>query len=86
MSILLAILSHISRAWRWKYTLEPLGYHPHFLNSFMAVMIGYLVNLGIPRMGEISRAAAMTKYEDIPFNKGFGTIVAERVADSIYLN
>jgi len=85
ISIILAILSHVSRAYRWKYTLEPLNYHPRFLNSFMAVMIGYLVNLGIPRMGEISRAAAMTKYEDIPFNKGFGTIVAERVADMILL-
>ncbi len=51
----------------------------------MAVMIGYLVNLGIPRMGEVSRAAAMTKYENIPFNKGFGTVIAERVADMIFL-
>lgn len=85
VSIVLAILSHVSRAWRWKYTLEPLNYHPHFPNSFMAVMIGYLVNLGIPRMGEISRAAAMTKYENFQFNKGFGTIVAERVADMILL-
>lgn len=85
ISIILAIFSHVSRAYRWKYTLEPLNYHPRFLNSFMAVMIGYLVNLGIPRMGEISRAATMTKYEDIPFNKGFGTIVAERVADMILL-
>jgi uncharacterized protein (TIRG00374 family) len=85
ISIILAIFSHVSRAYRWKYTLEPLNYQPKFLNSFMAVMIGYLVNLGIPRMGEISRAAAMTKYEKIPFNKGFGTIVAERVADMILL-
>jgi uncharacterized protein (TIRG00374 family) len=85
VSIILAILSHVSRAWRWKYTLEPLGYYPHFLNSFMAVMIGYLVNLGVPRMGEVSRAAAITKYENIPFNKAFGTIIAERVADSILL-
>ena len=85
ISIALAILSHVSRAYRWRYTLEPLGYHPKFLNSFMAVMIGYLVNLGVPRMGEISRAAALTKYENIPFNKGFGTIIAERVADMIFL-
>jgi uncharacterized protein (TIRG00374 family) len=85
ISILLAILSHMSRAYRWKYTLEPLNFHPRFLNSFMAVMIGYLVNLGIPRMGEVTRAATMTKYENIPFNKGFGTIVAERVADMILL-
>jgi uncharacterized protein (TIRG00374 family) len=85
ISILLAILSHVSRAYRWRYTLEPLGYYPKFLNSFMAVMIGYFVNLGVPRMGEISRAAALTKYEDVPFNKGFGTIIAERVADMIFL-
>jgi len=85
ISIFLAILSHVSRAYRWRYTLEPLGYHPKFLNSFMAVMIGYLVNLGVPRMGEISRAAALTKYEGVPFNKGFGTIIAERVADMIFL-
>jgi uncharacterized protein (TIRG00374 family) len=85
ISIFLAILSHVSRAYRWRYTLEPLGYYPKFLNSFMAVMIGYLVNLGVPRMGEVSRAAALTKYENVPFNKGFGTIIAERVADMIFL-
>ena len=85
VSIGLAILSHISRAYRWRYTLEPLGYYPKFLNSFMAVMIGYLVNLGVPRMGGVSRAAALTRYEGIPFNKGFGTIIAERVADMIFL-
>ena len=85
ISIIIAVLSHVSRAYRWRYTLEPLGYHPKFLNSFMAVMIGYLVNLGVPRMGEISRAAILTKYEGVPFNKGFGTIIAERVADMIFL-
>jgi uncharacterized protein (TIRG00374 family) len=85
ISIFIAILSHVSRAYRWRYTLEPLGYYPKFLNSFMAVMIGYLVNLGVPRMGEVSRAAALTKYENVPFNKGFGTIIAERVADMIFL-
>ncbi len=65
--------------------LEPLGYKPKFLNSAMAVIIAYLVNLGIPRAGEFSRAAALTEYEDVPFEKGFGTIVAERVADVLML-
>ena len=51
----------------------------------MAVIIAYLVNLGIPRAGEFSRAAALTEYEDVPFEKGFGTIVAERVADVLML-
>jgi uncharacterized protein (TIRG00374 family) len=85
ISVFLGVLSHISRAYRWKFTLEPLGYKPRFLNSFMAVMIGYLVNMGVPRMGEVSRAAALARYEGIPFNKGFGTIIAERVADLIFL-
>ncbi|MEI6864832.1 lysylphosphatidylglycerol synthase transmembrane domain-containing protein [Flavicella sp.] len=83
LSLLFGILSHLSRAYRWKFTLEPLGYKPKFLNTAMAVFIAYLVNLGIPRAGELSRAAILTEYEDVPFEKGFGTIVAERVADLI---
>lgn len=65
--------------------LEPMGYKPKFWNSAMAVIIAYLVNLGIPRAGEISRAATLAEYEDVPFEKGFGTIVAERVADVVML-
>ncbi len=61
--------------------LEPLGYNPRFINSTLAVLIGYFVNLAIPRAGEVSRASVMTNYENIPFEKGFGTIVAERIAD-----
>ena len=83
LSLVLGVLSHFSRAYRWKFMLEPLGYKPKFLNSAMAVIIAYLVNLGIPRAGELSRAAALAEYEDVPFEKGFGTIVAERVADLV---
>lgn len=81
ISIILGLSSHASRAYRWKFTLEPLGYTPKFLNSFMAVMIAYFANLGIPRSGEILRATTLTTYENIPFEKAFGTIVAERIAD-----
>ena len=83
LSLSLGVLSHFSRAYRWKFMLEPLGYKPKFLNSAMAVIIAYLVNLGIPRAGELSRAAVLAEYEDVPFEKGFGTIVAERVADLV---
>ncbi|MGB0896599.1 MAG: lysylphosphatidylglycerol synthase transmembrane domain-containing protein [Flavobacteriaceae bacterium] len=82
-SIVLGLLSHASRAYRWKFTLEPLGYKPKFLNSFMAVMIAYFANLGIPRSGEILRATTLTTYEGVPFEKAFGTIVAERIADLV---
>lgn len=81
VSLLIGIVSHFSRAYRWKFMLEPLGHSPKFLNSAMAVIITYLVNLGIPRAGELSRAAVLQKYEGVPLEKGFGTIVAERVAD-----
>jgi uncharacterized protein (TIRG00374 family) len=83
LSLLLGVLSHFSRAYRWKFMLEPLGYKPRFLNSAMAVIVAYLVNLGIPRAGELTRAAVLTEYEGVPFEKGFGSIVAERVADLI---
>ncbi len=83
ISALLGLSSHISRAYRWRFTLEPLGYKPKLMNSFMAVMIGYFANLGIPRSGEILRATTLTTYEKIPFEKAIGTIIAERIADLI---
>lgn len=85
ISTVAAILSHASRAYRWKYTLEPLGYKPDFGNSFFAVMVGYLINLAVPRLGEISRCGVMNRYEKIPFEKLLGTVIAERVADLIIL-
>jgi len=85
VSLLFGILSHLSRAYRWQFILEPIGYKPKFANTIMTVLIAYLLNLLIPRSGEIARATAISKYEDIPFEKAFGTIVAERVADVIML-
>lgn len=84
-SLVFAVLSHISRAYRWKYTLRPLGYEPKFWNSFFSVMIAYLVNLAVPRLGELSRCGVMSRYEKIPFDKLLGTVIAERVADFIIL-
>lgn len=85
LSLFLGILSHMSRAYRWKFLLEPMGYQPKFANSFMAVMGGYLANLGVPRSGEVLRGATISTYEDIPFDKAFGTIVSERIADLFML-
>lgn len=83
--LLIAILSNISRAYRWKFTLEHMGYTSSFWNNFMAINIGYLLNLTVPKSGEISRALILKKYENIPFDKGFGTIVAERIVDMFVL-
>lgn len=85
LSMLLALLSHASRAYRWKYTMQPLGHEPRFMNSFFAVMIGYFSNLGIPRSGELLRCGVMSRYEKVPVQKLFGTVIAERVADFLIL-
>ncbi|WP_395044459.1 YbhN family protein [Flavobacterium sp.] len=83
LSLFLAVLGFWSRAYRWKFSLEHLGYQTKFHNNFMAVCVAYLMNLTVPRSGEISRALVLKKYENVPFDKAFGTIVAERVVDFI---
>lgn len=85
LSLVIAWLSHASRAYRQRYLLRPLGYKVSFWNSYHALMIGYLVNLAFPRAGEASRAGVLLKTEKIPFEKTFGTIVAERVFDLVML-
>jgi uncharacterized protein (TIRG00374 family) len=81
LSLFIALFGYISRAYRWKYAIEHLGYSSHFYNNLMSVCIAYFMNLTIPRSGEVSRALILKKYENVPFDKAFGTIVAERVVD-----
>ena len=80
-----SIGSLASRAYRWKFSLEHMGYKSYFLNNFMAVSVGYLMNLTVPRSGEVSRALVLKNYDNIPFDKSFGSIIAERVLDLIIL-
>ena len=65
--------------------LNSLGYYPKFINNVLSIFITYLANLGIPRSGEILRTSVMQTYESIPFDKAFGTILAERLIDLIIL-
>jgi uncharacterized protein (TIRG00374 family) len=85
LGVFFGLLSHLSRAYRWKFMIEPMGYQLRLPNSIMAVFITYLVNYTIPRAGEVSRATVLTNYEGVPFEKGFGTIIAERVADLVVM-
>ena len=84
-SVLFGIFSHVSRAYRWNFMLEPLGYKPKVLNNFMAVYVAYIMNIFIPRSGEVSRAVVINKYEGVPFDKAFWTIITERVIDMLIL-
>lgn len=85
LSVFFGLLSHLSRAYRWKFLLAPLGYKPRFINTVLSVLIAYIANLGIPRSGEILRATTLSSYEKIPFEKTFGTVIAERLVDMIIL-
>jgi len=85
VSLFVGLLSHISRTIRWNLMIEPLGHKPRMLNTFLAVMIGYLMNLALPRMGEISRCGVLARYEKIPFTKLVGTVVLERLIDVLVL-
>lgn len=85
LSLLLSFIALLSRAYRWKYLLEPIGYKTAFWNRYHAIMIGYIVNLTIPRAGEASRAGMLYRSDGVPFSKSFGTILAERMFDLVML-
>ncbi|MEI7499348.1 MAG: lysylphosphatidylglycerol synthase transmembrane domain-containing protein [Bacteroidota bacterium] len=83
LTVVLGIFSHILRSLRWMLFLEPMGYKPSLKNTFFAVMVGYFANLAFPRLGEVTRCGILARYENIPFNKSFGTVITERAIDMI---
>lgn len=85
LSLVVAFLSHLSRAIRWRFLLEAMGYKVSLWNAYNAVMSGYVINYTVPRSGEVARAGLLTTYESVPFEKGFATIVVERVIDVLML-
>lgn len=85
ITIVIYMISNYLRALRWKMMLEAIGYKPKMMNLFATVMVNYLANLGIPRSGEVVRAALLSKYENIPVEKVFGTVVTDRIFDVIMM-
>lgn len=81
LSILAGILSHLSRAYRWKMLLKPMGFSPSLANCFYAVMGGYFANYGLPRLGEVVRCGMLKRAEDVPVSKSLGTVIVERGID-----
>ncbi len=79
------IISNISRSLRWKMLIKPLGRDARFTNLFGAIMIGYFGNLGLPRLGEVMRSVAISKYEVVPVERVIGTVIVERLMDVLFL-
>lgn len=84
-SMAIGILAHLSRAMRWKLLFAPLGFVPTLRNTFFAVMIGYLGNMALPRLGEVLRCGILKRYEKIPLMQSFGTVITERIIDLFVL-
>ncbi len=83
LMLLAFTVSNISRAIRWNMLLKPLGCRPRLINSFLTIVLGYLANLFLPRIGEVVRAGALSRYENIPVEKVIGTVVVDRAIDVI---
>jgi len=85
LSIIFGFIAFVSRARRWVLLVNPLGYHPSLKNAFFSLMTGYLANLALPRIGEITRCVALGKKEKIPVDQLIGTVVVERTIDFLSL-
>lgn len=81
--VVMSLLSHLSRAMRWKIIMEPLGYKPALNNVFAVTMVGYFANSAIPRLGEVLKCSLLVKFEKLKIDKLFGTILVERTFDFV---
>lgn len=83
VAMAVSLLSHLVRALRWQLLYQPIGYKPHIGNVFGSVVVAYLANLAFPRAGEVVRCATLRTSENIPVEKSLGTVVTERLVDTL---
>jgi uncharacterized protein (TIRG00374 family) len=85
LSTVCGFMAFIIRALRWNIMINTLGYKLPVYDTYNAVAIGYIANLAIPRIGEITRCATLYKTNGIRINALFGTVVTERIIDMLSL-
>lgn len=85
LSLAFGILPQMARAWRWKMAIEPLGEHPRRSTCVDAIFLSYASSLVVPRIGEVMRCGTLKKYDGVSFTKSLGTVVTERLVDSILM-
>lgn len=83
VSLFFGIMGHVLRGWRWNLTLAPLGYSPRRSVTVYSIFVSYAANLIVPRIGEVSRCGILSRYEGVSFSHSFGTVVTERIIDSL---
>ncbi len=85
VSIVASLIAFFSRAIRWNMLIEPLGFKPRLINTSASLMVGYLANLAVPRLGEVSRCGMLNSAEKVPFDSLLGTVIIERIIDVLCL-
>ena len=75
------LLSHAIRAWRWEYMMRPIKKNMSYRNLWSALMIGYMLNNILPKVGEVVRPYAIGKLEKVSRSAAFGTVIVERIFD-----
>ena len=83
LSLVFGVFANVFRGWRWKLALEPLGEFPKSSNCVYAIFVSYASNLVIPRVGEVTRCGVLSKYDGVSFPKSLGTVVSERMIDTL---
>ena len=83
VTVFFGVMSHVIRGWRWKLTLAPLGYNPSAATCVDSVYVAYAANLVLPRVGEVSRCVILERFEHVPFAHALGTLVMERMIDTL---
>lgn len=84
-SILLSIIAYVARAYRWNILLEPMGYQLKTPRTLLAVLVGYLANLAIPRLGEVTRCGILNRNDGVSMSKALGSVITERLIDLLTL-
>jgi len=85
LSMFISLFGYILRAYRWRLQLQPLDHKPTTYRMFLAVMSGYLANLLLPRLGEVTRCGVLLKSDKVPISTSFGTVITERIIDMLVL-
>ena len=83
LSLVFGVFANLFRGWRWKLALAPLGEYPKTANCVYAIFVSYASNLVIPRVGEVARCGVLSKYDGVSFSKSLGTVVSERMIDTL---
>ena len=83
LSLLFGVLPQLFRAWRWRMAFKPLGEQPRARVCADAIFLSYASSLVVPRIGEVARCGTLKKYDGVSFSKSLGTVLTERLVDSV---